>query len=348
MGGGTGAGVRLGLWRWVLRAGSVLVLVAAVEYVVVPRLAGAERTVRLLTTVNPWWVGVAIGMEALSLVSYSLLSLQILGVRARSLWWMVRTDVAGLAVSHLVPAGAAAGNAVRYRLLRTAGISMEDASAGVTLEGIGSLLALLAVLWTALGAAGLRFGPRPVYVIPVAIGAIVVGVVVVAHRHAPRSRFSVRVATALPVLIPKRFRPRAAAAARRLAAGADRLSTDRRYLWDCAKWAIANWCFDAVSLWCFLAAFGVHLDPVGTLVAYAAANALGVLPVTPGGLGLVEGSLIPALIAFGGPSRAVLLGALSWRLVEFWVPIPVGGVAYLSLRVQDRFAPLPPAREVKA
>lgn len=344
MSGGPGTGRRRAVWRWVLRVGTVLVLVAAVEYVVVPRLAGAERTLRLLATVNPWWVTAGVSLEILSLVSYSLFSLRILGVRDKGLWWMVRTDVSGLAVSHLVPAGAAAGNAVRYRLLRSARMSIEDAGAGVTLEGIGSLLALLTVLWAALVAAALRYGPSPVYVAPVVFGAVAVGLTVLAHRQARGSRLGIQLAHAFPALIPRRFRPTVIAAVHRFTADAEHLFTDRRHLWDCARWAMANWCFDAASLWCFLAAFGVRIDPVGVLVAYAGANTLGALPVTPGGLGLVEGSLIPALIAFGGPPQAVLLGALSWRLVEFWVPIPLGGVAYLSLRAQDRFAPLPMGR----
>lgn len=342
-----GASARLGPWRWVLRVGTVLVLVAAVEYVVVPRLAGAEKIVRLLTTVNPWWVIAAVAMEALSLLSYSLLSLQILEVRGKGLWWMLRTDLSGLAVSHLVPAGAAAGNAVRYRLLRTAHMSVEDASAGVSLEGVGSLLALLTVLWTGLGTAALFYGPSPVYLIPVVIGGVVIVLAVLGRRHARGSWLGIRLAGALPAMVPKRFRSRLVAAARTFVAEADRLLADRRRLRDCAKWAIANWCFDSASLWCFLAAFGVHLDPVGTVVAYAVANTLGALPITPGGLGLVEGSLIPGLIAFGGPAQAVLLGALSWRLIEFWVPIPLGGRAYLSLRVHHRFAPLPVAEDVQ-
>ena len=99
--------------------------------------------------------------------------------------------------------------------------------------------------------------------------------------------------------------------------------------------AFGNWVLDAAVLWVCLAAFGEVVHPGLLLTAYGAANLLGLLPVTPGGLGVVEGVLMPALVAFGVGGGAAVLGVLSWRVVQFWLPMPVGGVAYLALRVGD-------------
>ena len=60
------------------------------------------------------------------------------------------------------------------------------------------------------------------------------------------------------------------------------------------------------------------------------------IPITPGGLGVVEGVLIPTLVGFHVPLGIATLGVLSYRLVNFWLPIPVGGAAYLSLRFGRR------------
>lgn len=154
-------------------------------------------------------------------------------------------------------------------------------------------------------------------------------------------RIGARVIRVLARMVPGRIRPRLVAAAGELGRNVTRLLHDRRVLRECAVWAVANWCCDAASLWLFLAAFGVRLDPVAVLLVYALGNSAGLLPVTPGGLGLVEGFLIPGLIVYGAPATATLLGVLSWRLFEFWLPIPVGGIAYLSLRAEARFAPSP-------
>ena len=69
------------------------------------------------------------------------------------------------------------------------------------------------------------------------------------------------------------------------------------------------------------------------LVAYGLAYVLAAIPLTPGGLGVVEGVLTSSLVGFGTPRGAALLGVLSYRLVNFWLPIPVGGLAFVSLQV---------------
>jgi len=98
--------------------------------------------------------------------------------------------------------------------------------------------------------------------------------------------------------------------------------------------AVCNWVFDAASLWLCLRCYGVSLSPGALLAAYGLANLLALLPVTPGGLGIVEGVLVPALTGLGGVAVGpVTLGVLTWRLLEFWIPIPVAGLTYLSLRL---------------
>jgi uncharacterized membrane protein YbhN (UPF0104 family) len=98
-------------------------------------------------------------------------------------------------------------------------------------------------------------------------------------------------------------------------------------------WASLNWLLDAGSLWCFVAAFGRLVNPVELFAAYGIANVAGALPVTPAGLGVVD-SLAPLLLVSFGVTRSVAtLGVLGWRLVNFWLPIPAGAAAYVSLKV---------------
>ncbi len=45
-------------------------------------------------------------------------------------------------------------------------------------------------------------------------------------------------------------------------------------------------------------------------------------------------SLTPVLLVSFGLTRSVAtLGVLGWRLVNFWLPIPAGAAAYISLKV---------------
>jgi hypothetical protein len=117
----------------------------------------------------------------------------------------------------------------------------------------------------------------------------------------------------------------------------DRLRTlvaDRHLLRVAVSWAAANWLLDAASLWAFLAAYGHITEPIDLFVAYGVANVLAAVPLTPGGLGIVEAVAATSLTGFGVPAGIAWLGVISWRLFNFWLPIPVGAGAYLSLRVR--------------
>ena len=110
------------------------------------------------------------------------------------------------------------------------------------------------------------------------------------------------------------------------------MAADRALLRRAVMWAAANWLLDAASLFVFLLAFGHIENPDGLLVAYGLAFVLAALPVTPGGLGVVEGVLVPSLVGFGATRGVAIVAVVAYRLVNFWVPIPVGAGAYLSLR----------------
>ena len=112
------------------------------------------------------------------------------------------------------------------------------------------------------------------------------------------------------------------------------LARDKRVMAWALLWASLNWLLDAASLWCFVAAFGNLANPVELFAAYGIANVAGALPLTPGGLGVVD-SITPLLLVGFGVTRSVAtLGVLGWRIVNFWLPIPTGAAAFVSLKVK--------------
>lgn len=107
--------------------------------------------------------------------------------------------------------------------------------------------------------------------------------------------------------------------------------------------AAANWLLEAAALWCFLAALGRYTDPVVLFAAFGIANVVAALPLTPGGLGIIE-AVPPLLLAGGGVTRGVAaLAVIGWRLVSVWLPIPAGAAAYASLQLPRGNAARPPA-----
>jgi uncharacterized protein (TIRG00374 family) len=136
--------------------------------------------------------------------------------------------------------------------------------------------------------------------------------------------------------IARRFRfdeERAASVVRQIANRLRELAADPKLLSATIGWATANWLLDMASLWVFLRAFGGTLSLDGLIVSFGLANVFASLPLTPGGLGIVEAIYIPTLVGFGLSRSTATLGVISYRLAQYWLPIVLGGIAYLSLRV---------------
>jgi uncharacterized membrane protein YbhN (UPF0104 family) len=83
-----------------------------------------------------------------------------------------------------------------------------------------------------------------------------------------------------------------------------------------------------------VAAFGSLVNPVELFAAYGIANVAGALPVSPGGLGIIDSAAPLLLVGFGVTRSVATLGVLGWRMVNFWLPIPTGAAAYVSLKVK--------------
>jgi putative heme transporter len=68
------------------------------------------------------------------------------------------------------------------------------------------------------------------------------------------------------------------------------------------------------------------------LVAYSATLLLAQIPLTPGGLGVVEAGLTGALALIGVDAGAAVLATLAYRLFNYWVYLPAGLVALILHR----------------
>jgi hypothetical protein len=237
-------------------------------------------------------------------------------------------------VAHVVPAGTLGTAALGYKLFTTEGISPNDATVMMAAKGIGSTVVLNVLLWLSLVVSIPLAGFQPIYGTVAIIGTIVlagVGLLIFGvTRGARRASLIVRaVGDRIPGLSGEKVERAVMEAAKSFAL----LARDKRVMAWALLWASLNWLLDAASLWCFVAAFGHFANPVELFAAYGIANVAGALPLTPGGLGVVD-SITPLLLVGFGVTRSVAtLGVLGWRMVNFWLPIPTGAVAFVSLKV---------------
>jgi uncharacterized protein (TIRG00374 family) len=78
---------------------------------------------------------------------------------------------------------------------------------------------------------------------------------------------------------------------------------------------------------------GVSEDAVSwvqVLAAFAFVRLISALPITPGGLGVVELGLTAALVSAGGNEAKIVAAVLVFRALTFVLPIPLGGVGYFA------------------
>jgi uncharacterized membrane protein YbhN (UPF0104 family) len=92
------------------------------------------------------------------------------------------------------------------------------------------------------------------------------------------------------------------------------------------------WAGDMTCLAVAFLAVGGTLPWRALLIAYAAGQLATLLPITPGGLGVTEGSMAVALAAYGGGMPTAVAAVLLYRLITYWAVLPAGGLCYLSLR----------------
>lgn len=81
--------------------------------------------------------------------------------------------------------------------------------------------------------------------------------------------------------------------------------------------------------WC-LRACGVHVSLALVAATYATDRLLTLVPLTPGGVGLVETGLLAAVLAWGVPSGPALAGVLLYRALTYAAEVPVGGALLLG------------------
>jgi uncharacterized protein (TIRG00374 family) len=108
-----------------------------------------------------------------------------------------------------------------------------------------------------------------------------------------------------------------------------------RQWWQALLLSAGRLAFDYLCLLFALRATGSHPRPSLILVAYAVAGIIGMIPLTPGGLGLVEASLTGLLVLAEVNSSQAVLATLTYRIASYWLPLLAGPVAYGLFRLRS-------------
>jgi uncharacterized membrane protein YbhN (UPF0104 family) len=333
---------RLRRWWPTLRVVIGFVLAGVALWVVYDR--GSELQASRFEHLRWIWLVPAVLVEGASLVSFALMQARLLSTGKVEAPAAPLTGVtfASQAISNSFPGGAALAMAYSFRWYRRFGA--DDSLAGWTIVGvlIGASLSLSLV--AAGGVVLAADASADLDLVPAIIGVLLLSILtailfvkqewvlaflqwVVRRRRARREARAARAARAAAPPLPKARRRTGVDLSQTVMRVLDRLGAFRlgwRGLATVVGFGLGTWLLDCT---CFALAFLVVRAPIpwgALLLAYGAGQLAVNVPITPGGLGVVEGSITAALVLFGGANPGTVEAVFVYRLISFWLELMVG------------------------
>ncbi len=313
---------------------AVLSMLAICVYVLGPSV---------LTTLGAWpqvtkisWIWLIAMAAAQIATNVCLFWLQALSMRTRQ-WFAVGTaELAGGAIGRALPGGAAAAAGLQYSMLVRAGIPAAAVASGLTAASLLTLATVFVLPVVSVpvliagntvpnGLADAAWLGLAIFVVMMAVGWWVLGSdrPLVAAGHVV-TRVVARVRPKRPPItgLPERLIEERDAVLQALGSHAFRAIIA----------SLGRWLFDYLTLLAALTAVGANPNPVLVLLAYVVAQMLASVPITPGGLGIVEAGLVATLALAGIGAGDAVVATFAYRLFSYWLPMPIGLGAWIMFR----------------
>jgi hypothetical protein len=311
-------------------------------YVVFPSLSRVIGAWPELSTLSPVWLAGAVVAEVAAFACN--FGLQRLVLRTSGWFAVVTAGLVGNVVTAVLPGGDAAGAGIQFRMLTAAGVDADQAAGGLTtaaLLGVGGLFAMPLFALPAV-AGGTTVNPGLLHAAFLGLVGFVVlvigGIVVLATDEPLRI-----VGRALQWLWNKSFgrHNKITGLDQRLLSQRDQIRSVLGRDWHRAVLLVGGRLgLDYLCLLCALRATGSVPNAPLVLLAFAAAQIIALVPITPGGLGIVEASLSGFLMLAGVNTWKAIVATLAYRLASYWLPLLAGAVAYPLYRRRYGSVPL--------
>jgi putative heme transporter len=321
--------------RLVVRALLAVAVVAAVYLGLLPNLVDVDQVWATLAAMTWLELATLLLVAVWNLLSYllpQLAALPGLGLRQA-----VLESHASTAVGNLLPAGQAVGLGVTYRFYTSYGFGGGPIALSLLVQGVWNNFVKLGMPIVALGLLVLA-GDATGALAPAAVVGLVVFVIALAgfafglsgeRRAARLGRALAGGAAAVRRVVRRPGRPDWEHGAVAFRAQAVTLLRGR---WH---WLTATTLVSHLSLFLVLLLALRHVGVseaevswVEALAAFALVRLLSAVPVTPGGLGVVELGLAAALVLAGGQEAQVVAAVLVFRVLTFVLPIPLGALTW--------------------
>jgi putative heme transporter len=345
--------------RWLRAHGGQLIgllLVAAVFGLVLPRVADYGAVWDVISGLSTVYVAVLAATAVVNLLTFAppwMAALPRLGfINA-----LVMSQ-ASTAASNVLPGGDAIGMAVSYSMLRRWGYRIEQVAIATGAFSVWNIIANVCFAVVGVGLLALGGESDPLLTTVALVGAVAavvmaVGIGLVLHDE----RHAIRIGNLLERAISRarallRRGPVQGWAARLVAFRDEAIGLIRRRWLPLTLATLAGHLTVFLVMLVSLRAVGVSGADVSFGEAFASWSLIRIIttiPVTPGGLGVVELGLTGALVSFGGSRVDVVASVLLYRALTYVPPIAFGGVCLLVWRrIGGRAVVEPPAEQVRS
>lgn len=335
--------------RWLKRglAGGLAVVVIVGTYVfVLPQFANYSEVWAQVRMLSWEWICVLLASVVLNVVTFAPPWMAALpGLRFLPALTVTQASTAG---TYLAPGGPAVGIGVSAAMLLAWGFHADQVALAVTLTGVWNQLATLGFPTIALALLTLTGGDGAALQTIALIGLVAFLAVAAAFAAAISSSGMARRVGNLAARVVNRV----LRVVRRgpVGWGGESLVRFRsaaigllRRRWHILTLAtLAGQLSVFLVLLASLRALGVDSGEVSVVEAFAGwslARLLGSIPITPGGLGVVELGMTTALTGFGGNNAGVVAAVLVYRFLTIVPTLVLGGVAAGTWRRQRPVAP---------
>jgi hypothetical protein len=315
---------------WLIAETAAVIAVAAVA---VFARASIERSLKVALDADEYWIAATFALELVSIMTFARtqrIILRAIGGQI-SIPWMAATATIGNAISFTLPLiGPGVGTAFTFRRFVRFG---SDPAAATWALGTAWMLSTIA--WTILLIVGALVSGNVFVSIAGALSSAVILlgaiVLIVALRRPALRRLAGDVSLKFGALAA-RLRGRVAQPT--VGVGDRALCRFLSFRMTGARWAQAsvlsliNWFSGAACLAAAILAVRGPAPWSKVLLVYGAGAAVSSFNLTPGGLGVVEGTLTAALVGSGMNSKSALGAVLIFRTATFWAPIAAGWCLY--------------------
>jgi hypothetical protein len=328
------------LWRRIrpyARIVFALVAVGIVVWVLTDHSAELAGASGYLTQIRWGWLALASVAEFGSIIAYARVQQKLLQAgRVRvPLGWMTDVTLANIAMTNSLPAGTVVATVFTYRQYRNKGA--DEVLAGWTIIAllVVTSVTLALVASAGVGVAGSESSNNDLVGVTIAILAVTLIVAALFIQRLALLWIIARVALIVRKVLPN-LRRHPDVWIQLLGERLSAVTWTPRQMVVSLAWGMCNWILDCGCLVLSFAALGVDVPWRGLLLAYGAGQLAANLPITPGGLGVVEGSLTVALVAYGGAETSTVAAVFLYRLISFWGELPVGWGAWFWLARRRR------------